>query len=536
MKACNEGRHGVQTMGWEGEDFFWGMGFWVGVGQWVWGRGWWVLFDLTRKYLGLRRGHAAWGLLCSRRAPLVLGCLKVLFEEESELLQEDVVQRLGEVFVEYGEVEEFEIKVEEAYLQGRRELREWIRRGLVVEREGKISSTDALQRAMFFVEGLDEQVMSSTASRLAVVQREIEALEAALNPAKEQRIEYLKRKIGDLEDELKRAEAGEFEVLEGARAVEGIREVYQLAMGLKADFRRVEDSYRAADRKLRQQITRSDQSRSAVLDGLLDAHDELLATAEGQVFDGFYEQLQNPVPLDEMKRRLRELMQQPCALEALNRKQRNELQWLVASLLRESQRVIEARARGEQDVKSYVKTGLASENFRVGLLVNELLEVAVDLDWEAARVRRLPANLPPLGMQVRNLPLIERLVTHQLEAVEHGALDLSEGGVSLAGLDDEFWLSLRGLDRQALLARTLERLEAEGRPMRLVELSDLCEAEYDLETVVFWLGLYGETGAEWGGERETLRVIGANGGVEFEVPRVWLEAAAVKSVDLENLG
>lgn len=486
--------------------------------------------------MSLRHGHAAWQLLCSRRAPLVLACLKELFREQSEILQEDVVQHLGEIFVEYANVEEFEIKTDEAFLMSRKELREWIKRKLVVEREGRVSSTDALQRAMAFVDGLEDRTMSSTASRLSVVQREIEALEAAMNPQKEQRAALLKKKIAEMERELAGVEAGNFQVLEGRRGVERVREVYQLAMGLKADFRRVEDSYREADRKLRRQITRSDQDRSAVLDRLLDSHEELLATAEGQVFDSFYEQLQDQVPLDEMKLRVREILKQPCAAEALDRRQRSDLQWLVGSLVRESHRVIEARARGERDVKSYVKTGLASENFRVGMLVNELLDAAAGVDWESAKVRRMGAMLPPLAVQVRNLPLVQRLVVHEAGEADGWALDLQEAEAQLDGLGEDFWRSLHGLNRQELFSKTLARLRAEGREMTLGELADLCQAEHDLETVAYWVSLACEAGGVAGDEREKLRVMSESGSVEFDVPLMALDAAAVERVDADSLG
>ncbi len=48
---------------------------------------------------------------------------------------------------------------------------------------------------------------------------------------------------------------------DGIAREESIREVYQLALSLRSDFRRVEDSYREADRQLRQNIVRSDQNR-----------------------------------------------------------------------------------------------------------------------------------------------------------------------------------------------------------------------------------------------------------------------------------
>jgi hypothetical protein len=46
-----------------------------------------------------------------------------------------------------------------------------LKRGLIVERDGQIMATDALQRALRFLDSLEDQAMTSTASRLATVQR-----------------------------------------------------------------------------------------------------------------------------------------------------------------------------------------------------------------------------------------------------------------------------------------------------------------------------------------------------------------------------
>jgi predicted RNA-binding Zn ribbon-like protein len=75
---------------------------------------------------------------------------------------------------------DFEIDSTDTLSQARREVREWIRRGLVVEREGRVFETDALKTALRFIAQLDGRMMTSTASRLAVVQREIDNLAAAL--------------------------------------------------------------------------------------------------------------------------------------------------------------------------------------------------------------------------------------------------------------------------------------------------------------------------------------------------------------------
>lgn len=141
--------------------------------------------------------------------------------------------------------------------------------------------------------------MTSTASRLSTVQQKIETLEAALNPDKRRRIEHLEAKIAVLQAGLEATKEGRFSVLDGERAAEEIREVHALAMSLRADFRRVEDSYREADRSLRQSIVSEDQNTGEVLDRLLDTNETLLNKPEGRVFSGFFEQV---IRSDELNR------------------------------------------------------------------------------------------------------------------------------------------------------------------------------------------------------------------------------------------
>jgi hypothetical protein len=293
----------------------------------------------------------------------------------------------------------FEISDDDYSAQARKELRSWVKLALVVEREGRLFATDALEEALRFVAALGGRVMTSTASRLSVVQREIENLETNLNPDPKSRTTHLRRKIAELEYELAAAERGEFKVLEGAEAVERIREVYTLATSLRADFRRVEDSWREADRQLRQSIVGEQKHRGEIVDKLLDGHDELLDSPEGRVFHAFHQQLGRSVELDNIKHRLRTILGHPAAQSGLTRQQQVELRWLIMRLVKESAEVIQARARSERDVKGFLKTGLAAEHHRVGALLNEIFEQALDMDWGSQALRRQPGPLPPIALR-----------------------------------------------------------------------------------------------------------------------------------------
>jgi len=494
-----------------------------------------MVLERAAEFERMRYSHSAWKLLASRRAPLVLACFESLFQDFSEIPQDHAIQHLGDLFLEFRNVEDFSINQTDVYAQARAEIKKWIKLSLIVERSDLIYSTDALQRAIQFTQGLDSELMTSTASRLLTVQNVIENLEVQLNPDRTSKVNFLKNKIHELEEEVKKVEAGEVSILEPELAVEGIKEVFQQAMSLKADFRRVEDSYRAADHQLRLKITKTSQSRSEILDTLLDNHDELLSTSEGKVFKSFYQQLQERTKLDLMKRQLRFILDLPVTKQALNKKQSEDLRFLISGLVDESLRVIDARARGEQDVKSYVKTGLASENFSIGVLINELTEKAIEMDWTTSKSRRAPANLLPVAIPVSNLPLIQRLLPKKLEQSSGEELDLTEQSVEALDLDDNFWSAYQSLDKEALFQQTLEQLNHSPEGMSLAELKDLCVGEHDLETITYWLSLARETNAEFTDEREAFVIETEDAPVRFDVPKVRLLADQLTAIDRDSL-
>jgi hypothetical protein len=491
--------------------------------------------ERTLTYLNARHQHPAWLLLASQRAPLVLSCLQTLFEQGRDgVALEDALRALADMLEQYAHNSDLEIENADFYNQARRELRTWIKRTLVVEREGRLYPTDALEEALRFVAALGGRIMTSTASRLSIVQREIESLEAELNPDPKSRAAHLRRKIADLEHDLQAADRGEVDVLESAEAIERIREVYNLATSLRADFRRVEDSWREADRNLRQSIVSEQNHRGEIVDKLLDGHDELLDTPEGRVFHGFLQQLGRSIELDHMKLRLRAILRHPITDSALNRTRQAELRWLIMRLVKESASVIQARARSERDVKGFLKTGLAAEHHRVGLALNEIFQAALEVDWGSQAVRRKPSPLPPIAIPLAGLPVIERLLFKTLEADEKRALELERVGTDLDDIDEDFWLAFHGLDRQALVDQTVQLLQRTSEPLTIADLARHMPPTHDLECISLWLSLAREVDVPFDGTRERLDITGNDGAaLRFDVPKVALTAGAVQGLDWE---
>ncbi len=495
--------------------------------------------ELCQQLISLRRNHSSWRLLASRNAPLTLSCLKSLFDHgQPSVTLEDATEKLAEAFALYVNDTEFDLGTDDNQAgSARKELRHWLKQGLIVERDGQLMSTDALQRAFAFIDSLQDHTMTSTASRLATVQRAIENLAAGVSHSQADREALLKTKIALLEAELKNVQQGDFEVLDGPQAVEAIREVYQLASSLHTDFRRVEDSYRAADLALRKRIIGEKHHRGEVVDDLLEGHEALVSTVEGQVFESFHQQLVDTVELNQMKQRLRVILENKHAEAALNRKQTTDMRQLVPRLVGESEKVIQARARSERDVRGFLQSGLADEQIRVGALLQEIFQTALDVDWQSQKVRRAPAPLPAVAIAINNLPLHERFLVKETGDQQSGALDFNAQTTEISQMDEEFWQAYRALDREQLFNTTLAELKTLGKPVTLKDLAAALPPSHDLETLAYWLAMAREAGVPIGDESEAIDLFDEEDGwTRFHAPQVQIsfnEVAGLESGDIE---
>jgi len=259
---------------------------------------------------------------------------------------------------------------------------------------------------------------------------------------------------------------------------------------------------------------------------LLDGHANLLNTQEGRVFDSFHQQLSQQTELTEMRQRIRQILAHPAAGKALDGLQHSTLRLLVQQLIKEAKVVQAVRARSEREVSQFMKTGQAAENQRVGQLLNDVLEQALRIDWQRQAVRRQSAPLPPVGVALGSVPLVERLRTKSLDGGAQAALLLTTQYTDLGQMDGEFWQAFEGLDRDALVQRTLQTLADRGQPMTLAELAAaLPPGEHDLETFALWLAMAREAGVALQLGEEHIDTQDGDAHWRFTVPQVALDGA-----------
>jgi hypothetical protein len=199
------------------------------------------------------------------------------------------------------------------------------------------------------------------------------------------------------------------------------------------------------------------------MDQLLDGHANLLNTQEGRVFDSFHQQLNQQTELTEMRHRIR-----PSWRTRLRTRRwmacSTALRLLVQQLIKEAKVVQAVRARSEREVSQFMKTGQAAENQRVGQLLNDVLEQALRIDWQRQAVRRQSAPLPPLGVALGSVPLVERLRIKSLDGGDAGRA-AAHHPIRRPGPDgSEFWQAFEGLDREAWCSAPCKRWQTAASP------------------------------------------------------------------------
>jgi hypothetical protein len=134
------------------------------------------------------------------------------------------------------------------------------------------------------------------------------------------------------------------------------------------------------------------------------------------------------------------------------------------------------------------------------------------------------------------LPLIERLRVKSLDGGGDTELLLTTQYADLDQVEDEFWQAFEGLDREAVLAQTLQTLEHSGQAMTLAALTQaLPPGAHDLETLTLWLALARESGAVFhDGQQEQITTRNQEGEWQFTVPHVALEASAVRGAHIDG--
>ncbi len=180
------------------------------------------------------------------------------------------------------------------------------------EEVAHIAVTPGAERAIAWLFSLDDSAFVGTESRLLTAIELLRQLDVGTDPDAESRLADLRRRRSELDVEIARVESGDVRLLDDRAVAERFQQFVTLARDLLADFRQVEDNFRALDRTVRERIAQWDGTKGALLADVFGERDMITSSDQGASFRAFWDVLSAGSRQDELSERLSRITQLPA--------------------------------------------------------------------------------------------------------------------------------------------------------------------------------------------------------------------------------
>ncbi len=430
----------------------------------------------------LHERHTAWQLLRLDHAPLIISFLgrvyvearrRVLPAAEFISVLEDELYLLRE---RYGA----SLYTQDAATY----LSYWISKGLLRKRwsvvgdDAEVDLTPQTEGAIQWVASLQERSFIGTESRLLTFVEVIRQIAEETDPNAQRRLESLRAQREELDRKIARAERGDFDVLSDSAVRDRFQQATQLAHGLLADFREVEENFRKLSRSARERIALWDGSKGALLDDLWQADAAIRDSDQGRSFEAFSAFLLSIRNRNELGEHLASVLKLPALRDEArtSRLDRMHSDWVVAA-----EAVHGTMATLSQQLRRFLDDRALLENRRI-------MEILHSIEAHALFMRLSPprdtiASIEDMKCAVE-LPMDRRLYRPPVRIV----LEDAQPQRGEAEDDASALYKLSIVDRAELFEHIAATLEEHGE-VTLRELTELRPLSHGLAELITYLDL-----------------------------------------------
>lgn len=238
-------------------------------------------------------GSAGMRLLRAELMPVLVAILGTRFTERRVIPYAEFVLMVAEDLNELGALGFDVPRTAQEYVA------DWVRDRYLVRRptaarEETVEVSRSAAEAVHFVLTLEQPQTSVTSSRLTNLTGLLGDLARDSDPSPAGHLEALYAQRERLDEEIRRAESGEYVPLADELARERLQEIFRLADEVPGDFAQVADDLERLNRDLREQIVSHDGVRSGVLEQVFDGVDLIETSDAGRTFSAFHELLLDP--------------------------------------------------------------------------------------------------------------------------------------------------------------------------------------------------------------------------------------------------
>lgn len=286
----------------------------------------------------LRQNHPAWRLLASPHAPLIASFFQKIFVDPNTriLAQADLVEALEDELFHLRDIlgDDAFPKTAQAYLNDwaapdKGWLRKFYRQG---SDEIQFDLTPATEKALSWLEGLNQRSFVGTESRLLTLFELLRQLSEGSDEDQQSRLQELQKRREAIDAEIAQVMQGNVSLLDDTALKERFMQFTQQARELLSDFREVEYNFRQLDRNVREQIATWEGKKGELLAEIMGERDAIADSDQGNSFRAFWDFLMSPARQEEFTERLDKVLALPLMHEIKpdKRTRRIHYDWLEA--------------------------------------------------------------------------------------------------------------------------------------------------------------------------------------------------------------
>jgi hypothetical protein len=373
--------------------------------------------------------------------------------------------------------------------------------------------TTGSEKALLWLESLREARFVGTESRLESVFAGLEEILKYASSDPEERVRRLQGEATEIQAEIDRIRAtGQVVSFTPVQVNERYARVLTTARELLGDFRQVEENFKRIAREIAERHAQPGVTKGAIVGHMLDSHDALRTSEQGQSFFAFWELLLSP----ERQTRFQECVLQVSALSTLDDENRRNqlLRRFISHLLREGEKVVESHQRMSTNLRRVLDTAHLAERRRVGELLQEIRKTALAVrdcpppDEDFLQVEDFPDTFTTMGRPLWHAPE---------SVVSTGPVEVEE---NVLGLDDLHRFRNLPQIRLQELRRNVEICLARDYTVGLQQLLDVFPPHHGIIEVIGYLILATSESRHYVGEDSETIDLAPPRRQRWRVPRV----------------
>ena len=436
----------------------------------------------------LRERHAGWSLLRADTAPLALSFFMSAFTipNRRNLRRQELVDALDDVLFRVRESlgEKSFPKPSSEYLDDwAHPEKAWLRKYYVEGRDEPVYDlTAATEDVVRWVESLEGREFVATQSRLTGIFALLKALVQGSETDPDVRLAELRAERDRIDAEIERVASGEVRIMPSSEALDHFQQLTSQAKELLADFREVEQNFRAFDREVRERIATWEGTQGELLEDIFANRQDITGSLQGRTFQGLWDYLMSPSQRSE----LLELLERATRIEALkgtaglDSLATMHQDWLPA--VEQTQATVR---RLSQQMRRLLDDKVFLENKRIITLIRSIEAHALAL--REATPKGFVAEMPVQQVEV-TLPFERPLYSPTGHTAVNDAVEVADD----ATLDAEALFGQFAVDRERLRGHIDAVLETADQAT-LADIVDCYPIEQGLAEVVGYFQLAAES-------------------------------------------